>query len=118
VAHSTKKSGQSQEVTPASFGGFTESLAESAHYRRASWPVELCFNSGLTRQNTAANKAIGGSVVTTAKDKIDLLVCKCKSCTHWEIGKDSIICKTCGVTFKATVKVDPHEKLHWEKHVR
>jgi hypothetical protein len=56
--------------------------------------------------------------VTTAKDKIDLLVCKCNACTHWEIGKDSIICKTCGAAFAAKVKVDPHEKLHWEKHAR
>jgi hypothetical protein len=28
------------------------------------------------------------------KKQIELLVCKCKSCTHWEIGRDVIICKT------------------------
>jgi len=29
------------------------------------------------------------------KKEIDLLICKCKDCTHWEIGRDVIICKTC-----------------------
>jgi hypothetical protein len=48
--------------------------------------------------------------------KIDLLVCKCGSCTHWEIGRDVIICKTCGVHFPAKVEVDTSSipEIHWQ----
>ena len=56
--------------------------------------------------------------MTTAQNKLELLTCKCRSCTHWEIGKESIICKTCGASFPATVKVATNEKIHWEKHAR
>lgn len=54
--------------------------------------------------------------MSSSPTTIELLTCKCNSCTHWEIGRDSIICKTCGATFSASVKVDTHDKLHWEKH--
>ena len=30
----------------------------------------------------------------------EVLVCDCGDCNHWEIGKDSIKCKTCSVVFK------------------
>jgi hypothetical protein len=50
--------------------------------------------------------------------EIELLVCKCNSCTHWEIGRDVLICKTCGLTLPAKITVDDHHMLHWEKHER
>ena len=56
--------------------------------------------------------------MSAAQAKLELLTCKCKSCTHWEIGKDTIICKTCGATFPATVKVNANEKIYWEQHNR
>jgi hypothetical protein len=57
--------------------------------------------------------------VNERKEEIELLVCKCKSCTHWEIGKDLLICKTCGLTLPAKITVDDsHHMLHWEKHER
>ena len=37
------------------------------------------------------------------KKEIELLVCKCKDCTHWEIGKDVLICKTCGLTLRTMI---------------
>ena len=35
------------------------------------------------------------------KKEIELLVCKCKDCTHWEIGREVLICKTCGLVLPA-----------------
>ena len=52
-------------------------------------------------------------------EKVDLLVCKCESCTHWEVGRDFILCKTCGFSIQATITVDDsHHMLHWKKHER
>lgn len=50
--------------------------------------------------------------------EVDLLVCKCQSCTHWEIGRDVIVCKTCGLTLPAKISVHDHQMLHWKKHAR
>ena len=53
------------------------------------------------------------------KVQVPLLICKCQDCTHWEIGKDFILCKTCGLQIPATVTVDDsHHMLHWENHTR
>lgn len=57
-----------------------------------------------------------------SKPKQKVLACTCGDCVHWEIVGDAVtpgaktnnvilLCKTCGDTFKATVQVDPHEKL-------
>lgn len=52
-----------------------------------------------------------------------VLACTCGDCVHWEIVGDAVtphasninnvtlLCKTCGGTFKASLQVDPHEKL-------
>jgi hypothetical protein len=53
-----------------------------------------------------------------AKGKVKLLVCKCKDCTHWEIGEDFILCKTCGLELPAKVVVDDHDGFHWQEHER
>jgi hypothetical protein len=29
-----------------------------------------------------------------------------------------LICKTCGLTLPAKIKVDDHHMLHWKKHER
>ena len=51
--------------------------------------------------------------------KVELLICKCKDCTHWEIGRDFILCKTCGLNLPAKVTVDDsHHMLHWAQHER
>lgn len=54
------------------------------------------------------------------------LVCKCGSCTHWEIvintgnayEKQRIICVKCGLEVEVQFAVGPHEGLHYEKHVK
>ena len=60
----------------------------------------------------AANEA-----VTAKKRPVELLICKCKDCTHWEIVKDvdqlSILCKTCGIEVPIRFDFDDHESLHW-----
>ena len=56
--------------------------------------------------------------MTNEISKVELLVCKCRSCTHWEIGRDFIHCKTCGDTIKAAISVDMHDGVHWELHER
>lgn len=50
------------------------------------------------------------------------LVCKCGSCTHWEIVlkleiKDTqfIRCMSCGVDFDCYFHIGPHEGLHYER---
>jgi hypothetical protein len=51
-----------------------------------------------------------------------VLACTCGDCLHWEIIGDAVTpgvkhnnvvlkCMTCKHEFKATVQVDPHEKL-------
>jgi len=52
------------------------------------------------------------------KKQVELLVCKCKDCTHWEIGRHFILCKTCGLELPAKIAVDDHHMLHWQKHER
>lgn len=60
------------------------------------------------------------------------LVCKCGSCTHWEIviktpgdvngeyqySTQRIICVKCGLEVDVQFEVGPHEGLHYEKHVK
>lgn len=56
---------------------------------------------------------------STAAAKVKLLVCGCGDCTHWEIGPDFIICKTCGLRVDGVVVTAPaHEALRWEDHER
>lgn len=56
------------------------------------------------------------------KREVELLICKCNDCTHWEIVKDvdqlSILCKTCGLEVPIRFVFDDHRKLHWAKHER
>jgi len=54
----------------------------------------------------------------SAKKEIELLVCKCNDCTHWESGREVLICKTCGLVLPAKITVDDHHMLHWKKHER
>ena len=47
-----------------------------------------------------------------------ILICKCNSCTHWEIGEDFILCKTCNLKVPAKILVDLHDSvthLHLEE---
>jgi hypothetical protein len=60
------------------------------------------------------------------------LVCKCGSCTHWEIviktdgqtngnfeyGTQYLVCVNCGLEVDVQFSVGPHEGLHYEKHVK
>lgn len=57
--------------------------------------------------------------------KTKLLVCKCGSCTHWELAQDAIICKTCQETITVTglgLFIEghtlDHPKLEWQEHER
>lgn len=61
-----------------------------------------------------------------AENKELKLVCKCEDCTHWEIivkqeegscTKQTLLCTSCGATFDCYFTVQPHEGLHYEKHV-
>jgi hypothetical protein len=54
---------------------------------------------------------------------ITLLVCSCGDCLHWEILKDSIICKSCGTEFPVlglgellNSHVEMHPDLNWKEH--
>jgi hypothetical protein len=54
-------------------------------------------------------------------EHVDLLVCKCRSCTHWEIGKRAdgsqfILCRTCGVELPVKLEVGNDMLTHWAKH--
>lgn len=65
-------------------------------------------------------------------DDVELLVCKCEQCTHWEIGIDKLqrgflLCKSCGLTLPMDIArdgvttamvLDDHHMLHWAKHER
>ena len=58
-----------------------------------------------------------------AKREVKLLICKCESCTTWEIGDDSgklfILCKTCGLEAPIKqIEIDDHHMLHWMDHER
>jgi hypothetical protein len=57
--------------------------------------------------------------------QVNLLVCDCGDCLHWEILNESIICKTCGKEFpipglKNFIQehVDIHPSLSWKEHER
>lgn len=61
--------------------------------------------------------------------KVDLLICKCGDCAHWEIGRSFIMCKTCGqviegvkLTFRhidnLAMKIRLHTKVDWKLHER
>jgi hypothetical protein len=50
---------------------------------------------------------------------IEILVCKCADCVHWEVvrieGVTHLDCKTCGAKIPADIKVDEHAHLvHYE----
>jgi len=67
-----------------------------------------------------------------AKQKVESkqlkLVCKCGSCTHWEVilhmsadGQEegeSLVCVACGVEFDCSFGIGPHEGLHYERHTK
>jgi len=74
---------------------------------------------------------MGGNQYTVAEDtgskleqpgptpqQVELLVCKCGDCTHWEIGHNFIMCRTCGDSFSAEITVPDHDKLIWQIHQR
>jgi hypothetical protein len=55
------------------------------------------------------------------------LVCKCGSCTHWEIvlkfggaGRESeaLVCVNCGLEASCYFSIGPHEGLHYERHTK
>ena len=73
---------------------------------------------GASAETVDYAKEAQSGTVSERKKQIELLVCKCKDCTHWEIGKDVLICKTCGLTLPAKITVDDHHMLHWQKHER
>lgn len=52
------------------------------------------------------------------KGPVDLLICSCGDCLHWELGHNFIICKTCEHRFHATIIVPEHDKLQWQQHER
>jgi len=67
----------------------------------------------------------------TVEPKELKLVCKCGSCTHWEIilqhGQDAdgytantqyLVCVACGNPFDCYFNMGPHEGVHYEKHVK
>jgi transcription elongation factor Elf1 len=65
-------------------------------------------------------------------EKVELLICKCQNCQHWEIGKTAdgrgfIECKTCGLSLPMSIIkqgddtvfiLDDHHMLHWGEHER
>ena len=66
---------------------------------------------------------MGGSMIEvnvdqSKKELVLLLMCNCKDCTHWEIGKNFILCKTCGLSLDVTVIVPDHDSLMWQEHER
>lgn len=63
--------------------------------------------------------------LTDTKQTVNLLVCDCGDCRHWEILHDSIICMSCGHEFQTPgvgaaldAHVDVHPKLSWKDHER
>lgn len=57
--------------------------------------------------------------------EVQLLVCTCGDCTHWEIGHNFIKCLTCGKEFHEghgiqviAPKVVNDLGLSWERHER
>lgn len=56
---------------------------------------------------------------------VNLLVCDCGDCLHWEITVVSIICKTCEKEFPVPglkdfiqEHVELHPSLSWKEHAR
>lgn len=78
------------------------------------------FMGGTSYDETEAAKPSGQA--TTEKRKVELLICKCEDCTHWEIVKEgektSILCKTCGLEVPITFTFDEHSQIHWAEHER
>ena len=64
----------------------------------------------------------------TAEPKELKLICKCGSCTHWEIllvfdaehkhEREALVCVSCGIEYKCYFSIEPHEGLHYEKHTK
>jgi hypothetical protein len=83
---------------------------------------------GLIDLEEAGNDA--GFVFNPKKEtpmKINLLVCNCGDCTHWELATNSIICKTCGKEFKVRGLKDfvnhnlepaAASSIFWKEHER
>lgn len=51
---------------------------------------------------------------------LELLVCKCKDCRHWEIVRDAggvihLHCVTCGTNDPVELSVPETMNVHWEK---
>lgn len=54
---------------------------------------------------------------------VELLICKCNDCTHWEFGREDnrlfLLCKTCGLEVNVVnFEIDDHHMLHWAEHER
>jgi hypothetical protein len=61
--------------------------------------------------------------VEKPKKKVELLMCRCAGCSHWEIGRVGerrfLLCKTCGLEVPIIhFKVDDHHMLHYQEHER
>lgn len=49
---------------------------------------------------------------------VDILVCECQECTHWEIVRDHsgrvhLICKSCGRTDEVKIMMDTEQPAKW-----
>lgn len=69
---------------------------------------------------------------TNVESKDLKLVCKCGSCTRWEIiiktsgevngvfqfSTQYLVCVNCGLEVDCNFDSQPHEGLHYEKHVK
>lgn len=62
--------------------------------------------------------------VPATTKSVELLICKCEDCTHWELGRTAdgaqfILCKTCGLELPIKFEIDDsHHMLHWAQHER
>jgi len=61
--------------------------------------------------------------VEKPKKKVELLMCRCFGCSHWEIGREGerrfLLCKTCGLEVPIIhLKLDDHHMLHYQEHER
>jgi hypothetical protein len=57
--------------------------------------------------------------------QVELLICSCGDCLHWELTPRTIICKSCGKEFPVPglkellqEHVDLHPELSWAQHER
>ncbi len=51
---------------------------------------------------------------------MNLLVCKCGDCTHWEVERDdsgdTLICKTCSLQIPVKLELEDYNHLlHWKQ---